>query len=205
MPGEPMELVNSVNNEIEGIVDRVRRGMVRVSNRGHGAGAGTVWHPDGLILTNAHVAGGVGIHVDDLQGNSYPAQVLAVDRKLDLAALSVPAEGLGTIVLGQSDQTRPGELVFSMGFPWGIDDGLTAGVLIGVDAWVPRRGMSGRKWVMASLHLRPGHSGGPMVNAGGELIGINTIMRGPDVGVAIPIETVKNFLKASLGSHQKAA
>jgi S1-C subfamily serine protease len=100
---------------------------------------------------------------------------------------------------------RPGELVFAMGFPWGVAGGLTAGVYIGLESWGLNRSGKDREWIMASLHLRPGHSGGPMVNTQGKLIGINTVMRGPDVGVAIPIETVKHFLKTTIGRLDKAA
>jgi serine protease Do len=200
-----MRLLDDANGEIEQIVNRVKACMVRVENRGRGAGAGTVWHPEGLIMTNAHVAAGRQLSVWDSTGKRTPARLLAADANLDLAALSVEASGLQSIELGSTDIMRPGELVFAMGFPWGVEGGLTAGVFIGLESWWPNRGRQRREWVMASLHLRPGHSGGPMVNSNGKLIGINTIMRGPDVGVAIPVETVERFLKSSLGRHRKAA
>lgn len=200
-----MNLAFEANQDIELIVGRVRAGMVRVENPGRGAGAGTIWHPQGLILTNAHVAAGQKLFVRDQVGNRYPARVLAADRNLDLTALSVDASGLAALELGASRDMRPGELVFAMGFPWGVEGGFTAGVLIGLEAWWPNRTEDRREWLMASLHLRPGHSGGPMVNSAGKLIGINTIMRGPDVGVAIPVETVKEFLKRALGKSRLAA
>ena len=58
------------------------------------------------------------------------------------------------------------------------------------------------EWVAASLHLRPGHSGGPMVDAQGRLIGINTLMNGPDVGVAVPVDVAKRFVKESYAQWQ---
>jgi serine protease Do len=199
-----MVAAKGVNQDIQAIAQAVRTGMVRVESRGRGSGAGTVWHPEGLILTNAHVAADSPLYVHDVDGGCFPGRVLAVDRDLDLAALSIPVSNLKTIELGATTDMRPGELVFAMGFPWGVDGGLTAGVFIGLEAWWPTRRKQ-REWVMASLHLRPGHSGGPMVNAEGRLIAINTIMRGPDVGVAIPVETAARFLKATLGDVQKAA
>jgi S1-C subfamily serine protease len=158
-----------------------------------------------LVLTNAHVAADRNLKVEDAKGERYSATLIAADRKLDLAALSVKASGLDPIKLGSTTAMRPGELVFAMGFPLGVDGGFTAGVFIGLETWTPGRGGMGRKWIMASLHLRPGHSGGPMVNSKGHLIGINTIMRGPDVGAAIPIEVVKRFLRKSMTSFQIAA
>jgi serine protease Do len=199
-----MDLTQAVNHEIEHIAQVIRDTMVRVESNGRRSGAGTVWHPEGLVLTNAHVASRHDLYILDAQGRRYPANVLAVDRDLDLAALSVQAANLSAIDLGSTAEMRAGDLVFAMGFPWGFPDGLTTGVLIGVESW-PHHGMEEREWLMASLHLRPGHSGGPMVNAEGRLIGINTIMRGPDVGVAIPVETVKLFLKRRISGHQPAA
>jgi serine protease Do len=158
-----------------------------------------------LILTNAHVAAGKNLLVHDHLGGHYPARVLASDHSLDLAVLSISAVELPAIELGSSALMRPGELIFAMGFPWGIDGGLTVGVLIGREAWWPVQRMPRRDWLMASVHLRPGHSGGPMVDARGRLIGINTIMRGPDVGAAIPVETAARFLQASLTNQEKAA
>ena len=57
---------------------------------------------------------------------------------------------------------------------------------------------SGRDWVMVSLHLRPGHSGGPLVDVKGRLLGMNTMMTGPDIGVAVPVHVIKAFLREAL-------
>jgi S1-C subfamily serine protease len=74
----------------------------------------------------------------------------------------------------------------------------TGGVVIGVGAEWPEMPRSGREWVVVSLHLRPGHSGGPLVDTQGHLVGINTLMTGPDVGVAVPVHVVKAFLRQTL-------
>jgi putative serine protease PepD len=58
----------------------------------------------------------------------------------------------------------------------------------------------GRDWIALSLHMRPGHSGGPLVDAAGRLVGVNTMITGPDVGFAIPVQTVKTFLKDTIGA-----
>jgi S1-C subfamily serine protease len=74
----------------------------------------------------------------------------------------------------------------------------TSGVVIGTGSDELPEMITGREWVMVSLHLRPGHSGGPLVDAHARLVGINTIMTGPDVGGAVPVDVVKRFLKNAL-------
>jgi serine protease Do len=196
---------HAIDEDIAKLVGIVRKGMVRITCPGRGAGAGTVWHSDGLILTNAHVAANRHLEVQAADGESYRASLIAADRRLDLAAISVNASELHAMELGSTTSMRPGELVFAMGYPLGVDGGLTAGVYIGEESWFPDRRGRARQWIMASLHLRPGHSGGPMFDANGSLIGINTVMRGPDVGVAIPIDVVKRFLRKSVDKFKPAA
>ena len=99
------------------------------------------------------------------------------------------------IAIGDSQRLQAGELVLALGFPWGVTGGATSGVVIGVGAGLPELRGDGREWLAASLHLRPGHSGGPMIDALGRLVGINTMMNGPDVGVAVPVHVAKRFLK----------
>lgn len=223
------------------VVATVRRSLVQVGHEGgparvgwarqdgpgsgreaprSGSGAGTIWHPDGLIVTNAHVLQGrspssltitlpgpLGTLAD---GRTLPARLLAMDRELDLAALAVDAQDLSVIELGESTKLRPGELLLALGHPWGVEGAVTAGVVIGVGVngqpgglmeggeWQGLRS-AGREWLAASLRVRPGHSGGPMVDVHGRLVGINTIMAGPGVGVAVPVHVVKRFLQRELG------
>lgn len=193
----------------------VLRSLVQVRSAARGGGAGTVWHADGLIVTNAHVVndppgharrrrtgGGAGTQAD-LQvvlpdGRELPARLLATDPEHDLAALRVDAAGLPTVPLGDSRRLAPGALVMALGFPWGVTGGATTGVVIGTGAALPEWSGDGHEWIAASLHLRPGHSGGPLVDAGGRLVGINTMMNGPDVGVAIPVHLAVDFLQRAL-------
>ena len=196
-------VLRRLNRESANLAGRVHRSLVRVeSGRWGGAGAGTIWHSDGLVLTNAHVVRSRRLRIVLPDGDRIKARVIAHDRNLDLAALSVPASGLPTIDIGDSRQLKPGHLVFAFGHPWGVEGAATSGIVIGQGAALPERPRFGHEWLAASLHYRPGHSGGPLVDADGALVGINTVMLGPDIGLAVPVHEIKMFLKQRL---QKAA
>lgn len=208
--------LHQLDEEMAAVVERVRQSLVHISNGREGHGAGTIWHADGLVVTNAHVVQNREPKVTLPDGRTLPARILARDTGLDLAALRVDASGLPTVDLGESTRLRPGELVMAIGHPWGVEGAVTTGVVIGAGGeWpeLPRPGGrqvaqgpagSEREWVVASLHVRPGHSGGPMVDVHGRLVGINTIMAGPGVGVAVPVHVVKRFLQQALGPQAKA-
>ena len=162
-------------------------------------------------MTNAHVVSdrrprrgpwrtgqGGGLTVVLPDGRELPARVLAEDADCDLAALRVDAHDLPTVQLGDSRALQAGDMVLALGFPWGVTGGATTGIVIGAGAALPELGGARREWIAASLHLRPGHSGGPMVDAQGRLIGINTMMNGPDVGIAVPVHVAAAFLKRAL-------
>ncbi len=190
-------LLQQLNHELSTVAKEARRSLVSISNGRRGAGAGTIWHSDGLILTNAHVVQLRSPKVTLPDGQTAPARVLAHDKKLDLAALRVDAADLPTIELGNSQRLQPGEWVMALGHPWGVAGAATAGVVIGMGP-PPEMTMPGRELIHVGLHLRPGHSGGPLVNTSGRLVGINTMMAGPDVGMAVPVHVVKGFLRQAL-------
>lgn len=192
------EFLQQLSAEMSGIVADVRRSLVQITNGRHGAGAGTIWHSDGLILTNAHVVKSRSLRVVLANERTLPARLLAHDRNRDLAALGVEAADLPTIELGNSKCLQPGQWVLALGHPWGVAGAVTAGIVTGVGAHLPEMPLSEREWIAVSLHLRPGHSGGPLVDAKGRLVGINTIMAGPDVGLAVPVHAVKAFLRQAL-------
>lgn len=193
-------LISQLNAEMAGVVEGVRQSLVAIRNGRRGVGAGTIWHPDGLILTNAHVVGRRSLQVALPDGRRFAAQVVAHDANRDIAALSVDATGLPTIELGDSEGLRPGHWVLALGHPWGVEGAVTGGVIAGVGRQLPEMPLSDREWIAVSLHLRPGHSGGPLVDDRGRLVGINTMMAGPDVGLAVPVHVVKRFLRQAAGS-----
>jgi serine protease Do len=194
------QLLQQLNAELSSVAQAVRRSLVQITNGRHGAGAGTIWHPDGLILTNAHVVGRRSLKVTLPDGQSLPARLLAHDKSLDLAALSINARDLPAVELGRSEQLQPGQWVLAMGHPWGVIGAATAGVVIDVGVPPEMRGL-GRELIQVDLPLRPGYSGGPLANTHGRLVGINTMMAGPDVGMAVPVHVVKDFLL----NHSKVA
>lgn len=196
-----VNLLTQFSDEMAGVVAKARQSVVRIVGSQGSLGAGTIWHSDGLIITNAHVVsrGEVGVLLPDhVDGIPYATKVLAYDRHNDLAALSIEANDLPTIDVGDSRKVRAGEWVMALGHPWGVRDALTAGIVIGAGGDLPEM-ETGREWLALGLHLRPGHSGGPLLNVSGQLIGVNTMITGPEVGFAIPAHTIKAFLKANLG------
>jgi serine protease Do len=205
-------LLQSWSDGLAAVSERAMHSLVRIRNGRQGVGAGTIWHADGLILTNDHViagapgrrVGGGALSVVLPDGRELPATVLAREPRYDLAAIQVQATGLPTVELGDSQTLRAGELVVALGFPWGVTGGATTGVVIDVGGALPELGGDGREWLAASLHLRPGHSGGPMLDAQGRLVGINTMMNGPEVGVAIPVHVAKRFLKEAYAQGTRA-
>ena len=193
-------LLQQLNTELGGLVETARRSLVQVHSGTSGVGAGTVWHPDGLIITNAHVVRNRSPKVILPDGDARRARVLALDQERDLAALVVEAPQLAAIELGRSRDLRPGEWVLALGHPWSVPGAATGGVVIGTGTDLPDIPLSGQDWVAISLPLRPGNSGGPLVDASGRLVGVNTMMVGPEVGMAVPVDAVKAFLKQALST-----
>jgi S1-C subfamily serine protease len=197
------DIWQQINSGMDNLVYRLRHSVVHVSNGADGQGSGIVWTEDGLIVTNAHVMRHDVVQATLWDGRTLPARLLAYDQGYDLALLAVRARGLEAIPLGSANDLRPGAWVAAMGFPWGVPDGLTAGVVIGVGRHPGITHYPG-DLVKVSFHLRPGHSGGPLVNSRGELVGINTMIAGPEVGLAIPVHIAKAFVHQAIEQRMAA-
>lgn len=195
------QLLHQLNHQMSAVVEKARKSLVQVHNGRRGAGAGTILHPDGLIVTNAHVVKRQSPHITLWDGRTLPGRLLALDESYDLAAVSIAVSELPTIELGNGALLKPGQWVIALGHPWGITGATTAGMVIAMGQSIEGLPYDG-ELIQVGLHLRPGHSGGPMVDSNGRLVGINTMIAGPDVGLAIPIQTVKRFLKQNLGSDR---
>jgi len=197
--GENKVVLETLNAALSDVIAGVCASVVQVRDESRGAGAGTIWHSDGLIVTNAHVAYQGPFKVALSDGRVLDAALLARDEQHDLAALAVDAHDLPTIPLGSARRLHAGQWVMALGHPWGVTNAATGGVLIGVGQELPEVPVARQEWVVADLHLRPGNSGGPLVDANGRLIGVNTLMTGLGVGVAVSVDSVKAFLKRALG------
>jgi len=174
------------------IAERLRRSSVEVRLRGATAGgSGVIATADGQIVTNAHVARGAGASVRLWDGRELPATLLARDARRDLATLKVEAGGLPAATFGDSGALRVGELVMAIGNPLGFIGALTTGV---VHALGRLAGFGRQSWVLADVRLAPGNSGGPLADAYGRVVGINTmIVHG--LGAAVPGNAVTAFLR----------
>ena len=197
-------LTNRLDSDLADVAQKARGSLVQIHNGARGAGAGTIWHPQGLIVTNAHVVGHGDLRVTLPDGRSLPARLLASDAVHDIAAITVDASGLPAVELGESRRLRPGNIVLAIGHPWGVFGATTAGTVVGVGLDLPEVGSPPREWIAVSLNLRPGNSGGPLVDAEGRLVGINTMMTGPHAGMAVPVHVAKEFLKEAVASRKVA-
>jgi serine protease Do len=178
------------------IAERLRRSTVLVHSGGRGtvsgAGSGVIWSEDGEVVTNAHVVRGSRVDVQLWDGREFEAAVRSRDPRRDLAQLHIDAKNLQAAIAGNSSQLRPGELAIAIGNPMGFVGALATGVIHAVG---PLRGLGRQSWVQADVRLAPGNSGGPLADAHGRVIGINTMVAG-GLALAIPSNAVRDFLSS---------
>ncbi|HYL63158.1 MAG TPA: trypsin-like peptidase domain-containing protein [Candidatus Methylomirabilis sp.] len=177
------------------VSEKLRRSTVLIHCGDRGSGSGLIWQSDGLILTNAHVARGARTCVQLWDGREFEAAVISRDPRADLAALRVEALDLPSVEVADCSKLRPGELAIAIGNPLGFVGALTTGVIHAIG---PLRGFGSRHWVQANVRLAPGNSGGPLADARGRLIGINTMVAGR-LALAVPSNTVSQFLVTGPG------
>jgi serine protease Do len=178
---------------IDELVQRVMPSLVVVRGHRFGAGSGIVWEASGLILTNNHVVGRHNPIVVLQDNREYESRLLARDPDVDLALLSIDTTGL-TPLLPAPGSPRVGEMVFAFGHPWGQRNTVTRGI---VSALVLAQNRRGEKLpvVRSDVPLAPGNSGGPLVNAKGEVVGINAMIVGGDQSVSIASSVAMDFVK----------
>ncbi len=182
-----------ISGELAALAERVRAGVVQIKD-GRGAGSGTIWSPDGLIVTNHHVAPGERARVTTTDGLKLEGRAIASLPERDLAILQVDARGLPALPVGDSGALRIGELVAAVGHPLGVPNAMSLGIFSGVGPIEGRGGRHFQEAILADIELRPGNSGGPLVNARGEVVGINAMVLGPRTALAVPSATVIRLL-----------
>jgi serine protease Do len=174
-----------------------------------GLGSGFVVGNDGVVVTNAHVvANAQRVSVMLRDGTVHPAQVLGTDETNDIAVLKVEARGLPVATLGNSTSALIGEWAIAIGNPYGFVLGnseptVTAGVISGVGRNLIARGEGPSAYfdmIQTDASINPGNSGGPLVNADGEVIGVNSSIYSPSggsvgLGFAIPINRVRRIVE----------
>ena len=138
-----------------------------------GLGSGFIISPDGLILTNAHVVQGAkDVTVKLTDRREFTAKVLGADPKTDIAVLKIEARNLPVLTMGKVSDLRVGQWVLAIGSPFGFDNSVTAGVVSAKGRSLPGDGYV--PFIQTDAAVNPGNSGGPLLNAHGEVIGINS-------------------------------
>ena len=193
-------LPGALTDAAEEVLQRVQRSLVVLHNGRHGVGAGVIWGRNGsagaYILTNYHVvAHGRQVRAALDNGSEIPARLVATDEEIDLALLQIQASDLSPAMVADSRNLRVGQLVLAVGHPWGQRGAVTAGLISGLSK-AQTRGKRGEVEIIRSdVRLAPGNSGGPLVNASGAVVGINTMIVGGDQGIAIPSHVAQAFVE----------
>lgn len=213
-------------NFVAGVVDRVGPAVVRIdavhkskartgnsaaedqdSDQGveRGTGSGFILSTDGQIITNGHVVEDttqVAVTLKD--GRTLPGKVVGIDPVTDLAVVKVAGQGLPTVKIGDSSNLAAGEWAIAIGNPLGLDNTVTLGIISATgrsssDVGIPDKRV---RYIQADAAINPGNSGGPLLNAQGEVIGINTAIRtdGQGLGFAIPIQTAQRIAQQILST-----
>jgi putative serine protease PepD len=203
--------------DVSGVAARVLPSVVQVnvaSGQGQGLGSGVVLTSDGRILTNNHVvAGAQRVTVTLSDGRTVDATVVGADASSDLAVVQAEGvTGLTPATFGDSDRVKIGDEVVAIGSPEGLQGTVTSGIVSALDRTVTVPGTStGRRAssvsyqaIQTDASINPGNSGGPLVDAAGEVVGINSAIYSPasdsgqagsvGIGFAIPSNQVRQLI-----------
>lgn len=171
-----------------------------------GAGSGVIIRSDGYILTNNHVIK----DADDIQvtlsdDRKFKGKVVGRDNFTDLALIKIEAKELPVAKFGKSDAVHPGDWAIAIGNPMGLDHTVTFGIVSALGRSLASLG-SNVELIQTDAAINPGNSGGPLLNINGEVIGLNTAIRGDaqNIGFAIPIDTAHDVVDQLL-EHGKIA
>jgi len=193
-----------LTEELTTVCKRARNSLVVVQNGRRGAGAGVVWRPGGIVVTNYHVIQRGRPRISLLDGGEYSTRVIAKARQFDLALLKIDypesqAPALSVALVANSNNLRVGQIALALGHPWGQVGSVSAGIITSLGRVQLRWRRGSIEVIRTDAGLAPGNSGGPLVDARGAVIGINTMIVGGDLGVAIPSHVVNEFVDQTLG------
>jgi Trypsin-like serine proteases, typically periplasmic, contain C-terminal PDZ domain len=172
-----------------------------------GQGSGFVFQADGLVLTNAHVVERTNrVTVGMQDGRRIPGTVVGLDKLTDLAVVRLEGRGPWPVApLGNSDKLEVGEWAIAVGNPFGLDNTVTMGIISNLNRNAAKLGITDKRLdlIQTDAAINPGNSGGPLLNADGEVIGINTLVRtgpGAGLGFAIPINRARDIARELVAS-----
>ncbi|KAB8331861.1 PDZ domain-containing protein [Scytonema tolypothrichoides VB-61278] len=159
-----------------------------------GTGSGFILSQNGRILTNAHVVADTDTVLVTLKdGRTFDGTVVGVDSVTDVAVVKISASDLPTVKIGNSQNLIPGQWAIAIGNPLGLDNTVTIGIISATDRTSAQVGVPEKRvgFIQTDAAINPGNSGGPLLNAQGDVIGVNTAIRADaqGLGFAIPIET----------------
>lgn len=169
-----------------------------------GSGSGSIIDDQGHILTNYHVVQGASQLEVQIGNDKYSGNIVGTDRDNDLAIIKIdaPRERLTVVKLGSSKGLLVGQKVLAIGNPFGLQQTLTTGVISGLER--PLRDPAAQRTIEGAIQtdasINPGNSGGPLLNARGEMIGINTMIYSPNgggsvgIGFAVPVDTAQKII-----------
>jgi serine protease Do len=186
------ERFGNLDTAAAALVERLAPSVVEV-RAGSGAGAGTIWRPDGLIVTNDHVVPHDHAEIRFSDGRTTLGRVLARDLRNDLAVLSVSLGGLPAADV-RTDPVRTGELAVAIGHPFGMRYAVSLGIVMTAATTAP--GFE-RPLIRADVAIAPGNSGGPLLDAAGRVIGINAMIGG-GLALAVPSRLAEGLVQAVL-------
>ncbi len=191
-----LELNEAFSSGLAEMIEQAQASVVQVRRGDRGAGTGVIWQTKGGIITNHHVIAHTGskVLVELRDGRVLEAQIVDSDPILDVALLKVPADNLTAIPVADSTKLRVGELVFAIGHPWGQRGVVTAGIVSALSKVKMRNSNRQLEYIKSDVRLAPGNSGGPLINAQGHVIGINAMIMGGDLSVAIPSTVVSSWI-----------
>ncbi|MBN1683719.1 serine protease [Candidatus Bathyarchaeota archaeon] len=187
------------------IVSRVSKSVVTI-NAGTGRGSGIVWNSEGMVITCNHVIGNnEKIRVGQYGVKQVEAKIIGQDRYSDVAVLSAEGLSLPQIEVGKHEELSVGQLVLAIANPYNRRASATMGIVTSFR--VPMRGTQGMRenMIFTDAKLSPGYSGGPLVDASGKMIGLNSAYM-DNRGIAISVEAVKDSVERIIkhGSLKRA-
>jgi serine protease Do len=199
----------AASQQMAAMIEEAKASVVQVQSGGRGIGTGVIWRSDATrseIVTNAHVVAAPERRNGNAQGkikivtamdSEFDATATATNPQLDLVMLRIEAGNLPVATVEDSSRLRVGEWVFAIGNPWGQIGVVTSGIVSGTGSIQIQGTNRMAQYIRSDVLLAPGNSGGPLLNVEGAVIGINAMIFGGDLSVAIPSHVASEWIAGS--------